>query len=372
MKDAPRVYILVSNDLSSEQRMHKTALHLHTLGYDVTLIGRLRHHSEDLQYQPYKTKRIALSAEKGMHMYLSLCWRFFRLLKYEKPTIVISVDVDTILSSTIAKRLGYIKKLIYDSHEYFTEVPELQNKPLKKWTWKFIEKICVPYADECVTVNESLARILGSLHHRIFEYIWNAPLSKEKVRSQKPAYQDKFILYQGAVNEGRGLLEMIAAMPLIDKDLSLWIVGTGDLFDQVRKEAEASPVSERIKIFGFIDPSTLHEFSSSAFLGINLLEERSLNYYYSLANKFFDYIHAGVPSIHMAFPEYEARISEFPVGITIEDLTPSTISKAVNDLYHDSNKYNQIKDACKKAAQIWTWQNEAPKWSSILKKHKTY
>ena len=101
------------------------------------------------------------------------------------------------------------------------------------------------------------------------------------------------ITYQGALNEGRGLEHAIAAMQRIP-DFTLRLIGEGDLSQQLRGQARDLQLASRVEFVGFILPENLRDMTSDAMVGLNLLDERSKSYYFSLANKFFDYMHAVV------------------------------------------------------------------------------
>jgi glycosyltransferase involved in cell wall biosynthesis len=103
----------------------------------------------------------------------------------------------------------------------------------------------------------------------------------------------------------------------------------------------------------------LKKLSQQAFLGINLLENLGLNYYYSLANKFFDYLHAQVPSVNPAFPEYLNLLSAYETGIAVADLTPVNIAKNIQYLLDNPNKYAELQAECRRASLDLNWENEA-------------
>jgi glycosyltransferase involved in cell wall biosynthesis len=366
LQQSKSVYILVSNDLTSDQRMHRTATYLLSLGYDVTLVGRI-HGKPTLSPQfPFKTIRIQTSLRKGIGMYTELAYKMSKLVINDKPDIIISVDLDTIIAGAIAKILNITEKLIWDSHELFTDVPELVHKPIKRFVWEIIGKLSVRWADACVTVNGSLAQILSKKYKKTFTSIWNAPFMEPKQQEETISCQKQYILYQGAVNKGRGLKQVIDSMPFIDEKLDLLIIGHGDEIDYIKTLAIQSSCKSRIKVLGFMDPNQLKSYTNRAYIGINLLEDNSKSYYYSLANKFFDYVHAGVPAVHMHFPEYVTLNKIHQVGLTIKTLSTQEISTSINLLCQNNDLYFKIKENCYKAASEWCWQEESKKWNQLL------
>jgi len=97
------------------------------------------------------------------------------------------------------------------------------------------------------------------------------------------------------------------------------------------------------------------------------LEGSSLNYYYSLANKFFDYIHAGVPSINMNFPEYKQIMARYDVGYLIEKLDEKAIANTILGALKNETELQTKRKNCLSAAAAYNWQHEESKLQNIMK-----
>jgi glycosyltransferase involved in cell wall biosynthesis len=156
------------------------------------------------------------------------------------------------------------------------------------------------------------------------------------------------------------LEESIFAMKYLD-GAELWICGDGDLSVKLRGLVQKIEVSERVKFLGQLPPDELAKLTARADLGLNLLENKGLNYYYSLANKAFDYVQAGLPSLNMAFPEYVRLNLEFGVFHLIQALDPVEIAAAVTHLRSDKNAYEMLAKKCREAASTLNWQEESKK-----------
>ncbi|MEN9611669.1 MAG: hypothetical protein RLZZ628_2483, partial [Bacteroidota bacterium] len=165
-------------------------------------------------------------------------------------------------------------------------------------------------------------------------------------------------LYQGALNAGRGLETAMEAMLQIEGAI-LWLAGEGDLSQLLRQQVENQQLTHKVKFLGFIAPKDLPQLTAQATIGLNLLDNKSLSYYYSLANKFFDYMQYGVPQITMRFPEYEQICSNYPVAELVEDLSVPALVHAIRHLLEDDNYHNQLKINALNAAQIFNWENES-------------
>ena len=116
---------------------------------------------------------------------------------------------------------------------------------------------------------------------------------------------------------------------------------------------------------GMLPPAELPLYAAKAMVGVNLVEAKGLNQYYSLANKFFDYIHAGLPQVCMNYPEYKRINDTFQVALLINDLKPETIARAINNLLTNDVLSNQLQENCLKARAIFNWQQEEKKLLDI-------
>ena len=345
----------VTNDLNQDQRMRKVCTSLYEAGYQVTLVGRSKRTSADLLPQAYRQVRLEVTPESGPRFYYNFNSKLEALLQEQKPHIIYSADTDTLLACGRAKK-QLRSKLILDAHEYFVEVPELQSRPLKKLLWRAVEKRYIPTADACITVSSSLAEVLGYRDGREYTVVRNVPLLG--TTSQRPPRSEKKImLYQGVLNKGRGLEQAIDSMALLDDpSLELHIVGGGDLEQELRTRAAATDYRDKIVFRGWLHGTALRQATGEAWLGLNLLAVGSLNYKYSLANKFFDYMHAHVPSVNMSLPEYQTILQRHKVGIMCEKLSAESLAHAVREV--SDRKHRAMVAACTAAAEEYNWQQE--------------
>ena len=351
-----KIFFTVTNDLNYDQRMIRICSSLARNSWDVTLIGRKKNNSQPLENQPFKQKRLTVFFQKGPLFYFEFNLRlFFYLLK--KSDLICSIDLDTLPSGYFASKMAN-KQLIFDAHEYFQEVPEVVNRPFIQKIWKAIANTFIPKVNGAYTVCESLKNIFSKKYNINFEVIRNLPFSKNN-NSKNKRSQKKIILYQGALNDGRGLEEMIEVMPLLE-NCELWLAGEGDLSKVLREQTTKIGVEDRVKFLGMILPEQLPQITAKADIGLNLLKNKGLNYYYSLANKTFDYIQAGIPAIHMDFPEYRIINEKYKIGVLIPDLNQETILAAVSKLIEEDH-YELIQKNCSAAAKELTWENEEKK-----------
>ncbi|MBK9736272.1 MAG: glycosyltransferase [Saprospiraceae bacterium] len=361
------IYFAVTNDLNQDQRMHRICASFNKFGYKVILVGRANKKSSPLFQFPFTQKRLDCWFQKGVLFYAEYNIRLFFFLLLKQTDIIYSVDLDTIPAAGLIKLLKR-NTLLFDAHEYFSETPELIHRKNIKKCWKIIGDMFVPMADHFITVNESLAELLGTHYGKKFVCIYNVP--SNLIDGSLPYKAEKpYILYQGMLNEGRGIAELIDAMDLI-KGLDLYIIGEGDLSKNLRTRSTKGPSASKIHFLGWQSPDEMKKYTLGATLGINLLENTSLSYYYSLANKFFDYMHAGVPSVNMDFPEYHKIIEQYPIGILISGLDKNNIAMHINQMMSDPATLNAMKQHCLTAKTFYNWEKEEIKLFELLNENK--
>lgn len=354
-----RIICTVSNDLTYDQRMIRICGTLAEAGYDVTLVGRELPKSRPLQSQPFAQKRLTLLFNKGKFFYLALNIRLFFLLLFSKFDIVYSVDLDTLLAGRFASALRR-KNCVFDAHEYFTEVPELATRPVSKSVWEIAARLTIPGLSYAITVCGSLAEVFEKRYGVHFEVIRNVPKSHPPMLNSEKTESPFVLIYQGVLNDGRGLEECIIAMKQLP-DTQLWICGEGDLSEELRQLAEVNGLSSYVKFWGKLPPDELAKLTAQAQLGLNLLKNKGLNYYFSLANKSFDYIQAGLPSLGMKFPEYQLLNEKYDVFQLIDELEPDVIAAAIKQLQSEKQHYELLADNCRTAAKQLNWELESKK-----------
>lgn len=356
-----RIVFLLSNDITYDQRVFRIATTLEQRGAEVTVIGRLLPHSISVDWPNIKTQRFELSAQSGPLMYAQLNRKLARVGRSQKWDIVVSNDFDTLLAGY---RIASKSKAawILDAHEHFIEVPELQGRNAKRYIWHALGLWAAKRLDAAYTVSDSLSRLLSLTYDIEFLTIENRPIYKEvEILNDKP---QKKILYQGALNRGRGLDTAVLAM----RDLphcKLQFAGAGDITDELKALVRRYALEERVNFLGRISPRALDEVTASAWLGINLLEGGSLNYYYSLANKFFDYAQLGVPSLNSNFPEYKKYIDTYHSGLLLDSVTPYDFKHAVYGLLEDDEHYSRLRDGALQMKEDCHWASQENKLCSI-------
>ncbi len=356
-----KIIISVSNDLVSDQRVHKVALTLQNNGYNVVLVGRKLRDSMPV-FRNYDTKRFRLIFNKGFLFYACLNISLFFYLLFKKSNILLSNDLDTLPANFFVSKLKNIP-LVYDSHELFTEVPELNNRKFVKRFWIITERIILPKIKFSYTVCDSLSRIYFEKYGLKMATIRNVPYYTKT--NNKKNNSIKKIIYQGALNIDRGLEEIIEAMQYLDNCV-LQIVGSGDIENELKKLVTQTNTEKKVLFSGRIPFEKLKKITSQADIGISFEQNTNLNYYYSLPNKIFDYIHAGVPVLASDFPEIKNIINKYKVGTIITDYNPISLSSKIKEIIKNEKQLTEWKINSCKAAKELCWQNEEKKLLKIF------
>lgn len=350
-----RVVFTVTNDLTYDQRMHRICGAMAANGYTVTLVGRWLPTSIPLDHQPYEQIRFRLPFRKGFAFYAVYNIRVFLYLLFARYDGVCSIDLDSLPAGCLATLLRG-KKRVFDAHEYFTEVPEVVNRPLVKTFWALVARVFLPFYRYAYTVGPGLAGLFRTIYGLEFSVVRNVPNYLQASPKAEPT-DKKILLYQGALNEGRGIETLLSAMQQLP-DFQLVLAGEGDLSLQLRQMAEWLKVEDRVTFLGFVKPDALKAWTQKAWLSLNLLENKGLSYYYSLANKFFDSVQAGVPVLTMDFPEYHALNQEFEVAVLLPELNVDLVVAAIRDVAQNEERYAYLSENCLKAARFWNWEQD--------------
>jgi glycosyltransferase involved in cell wall biosynthesis len=335
--------------------MNRICTSLAENGYAVTLVGRKLPASLPLKQEKYQQKRLKCFFTKGKLFYAEYNTRLFFFLLFHKMDAVCAIDLDTILPGLYISKWKKIPR-IYDAHELFTGLKEVSTRPLIKKVWIWVEKKAVPKFKLGYTVSESIAEEFNRRYKVRYEVIRN--ITRLREFTGQPAFE-KFLLYQGAVNEARAFEQLVPAMKSIASKLI--ICGDGNFMGQLRELISKNKVGDKVELKGMLFPDELWSISQTAAIGMGVAENTGINQYLALPNKFFDYIHAGLPQIAMNFPEYRKINEQFEVAVLLDDISSERIAEAVNNLLHNTVLYQKLRQNCLRARQVLNWQQEEKK-----------
>ena len=364
-----RITVSVTNDLVTDHRVHKVCTSLKNAGYEVTLIGRKLRKSPEVNRE-YKVRRMRLVFNRSFFFYAEYNIRLFFYLLFSRTDILLSNDTDTLVSNFLASKIR-CKPLVFDAHEMFPEVPELVNRGFVKQFWTKIENWIFPKLKHSYTVCQSIADIYKDKYSIEMKVVRNIPFAiTENITSDNsikeknefkgknelfPEHNDRYILlYQGAVNLGRGIEWVINTMPFLDEYV-FYIAGDGDKMQEMQKQVTEMGISDRVKFLGRIPFEKLPAYTACADIGISLLENRGLNYFYSLPNRIFDFIRKNIPILATDFPEIRKIIEHYQIGELVDDYSPAHLAATIRRM----TAKGKNPEGFAKANTELTWENEA-------------
>ena len=361
-----KITVSVTNDLVTDQRVHKVCTSLTQNGYEVKLIGRRLKNSKPIK-RLYKTVRMNLLFSRSFLFYAEYNISLFFYLLFQKTDIYLSNDTDTLLANYLASIIRR-KPLIFDSHEIFTETPEVTDRAFVKKVWTTIENFIFPRLKNSYTVCESIASYYNEKYKINMQVVRNIPLKKSTYvrpfsrKSPIDSKGKKVILYQGAVNAGRGIEWMIEAMKYLN-DFIFYVVGDGDKLKELKEKAKKMQLTDKVVFTGKVPFEQLSDYTFKADIGINLLENWGLSYYYSLPNRIFDYIQEGVPILASDFPEIRKIILDYKIGMLIHNLDPQHIASTIKQMALKGRNRNNFA----KANAELCWENEEVALLKVIK-----
>lgn len=369
-----KVIVSVINDLVTDQRVARTCSVLQEMNYEVLLVGREQKKSQPLPSRDYECKRMKLLFEQGPQFYLFFNIRLFFVLLFTKADLLFSNDLDTLLPNYLVSKLKGIP-LVYDSHEIFCEVPELQASPAKKRIWERLESSIVPKLKYCITVNQSIATYFTNRYQAPFIFVRNIPDYKtiEKLKSRADLdlpVGKKIIILQGAgINVQRGAEELVESFNYLDDNYLLLIVGSGDVIGQLKENVIRFHMQNKVKFVDKIPALELRHYTANSNLGVTIDKDTNMNYHFSLPNKVFDYMHAGIPVLASRLPEIELVVKGSQIGTFIDHHDPKHIAERI-DSFLESDEYLVCKSNTHIAAAQFNWQSEKQKLAKLLSEVK--
>lgn len=360
-----RAIVSVINDLVTDQRVNKSCLALQKAGYEVLLVGRKQRKSPPMDERPYASHRMKLLFEKGPLFYAEYNIRLFFFLLFHRANLLLSNDLDTILPTYFISRLKG-SRMVFDSHEYFTETPELVGRPKVQKVWKKIEGFVVPKLPEMITVCDSIADLFREKYGVKCHVIRNIPPRKalppkgDKLALGLPTDKHLLILQGSGINIQRGAEELVQSMQFLD-DCFLMIIGGGDVLPILKQMVEKLNITDRVHFFPRMPYQQMMAYTQLAELGFCLDKNTNLNYRFSLPNKLFDFIQAGVPIVASHLTEIEKIIRKYDIGIFIGNHEPETIASTIREALSDGERRKRWQQNLAIAAAELCWENEEKK-----------
>jgi len=305
--------------------------------------------------------------------YLKFIWHIKVKLITTKASIIFAEDIYTLPFAVIFGKLKRAK-IYYDSRELFGYLAGLKDKKIKQAFWKWIEKIFIKRTDYVMVTGpmdgEFLKKEYGInnliLLRNLPRYYkpelkldlhFHLQIEKSQLKADEPKAQKKIILYQGVLLKGRGIEKIFSVLNELP-DCVFVIAGGGEYEDHYRKLAEEMKVSDRVFFLGKITQEDLPKITSAVDVGVSLIENVSISYYYALPNKLFEYIMADVPVIVSNLPQMKDIVDKYDVGYAVEFDNKDELISAIKKLTENESLRESKKQNCHIASQELNWEKE--------------
>lgn len=292
---------------------------------------------------------------------LSIILKMIVMGRKRKYDLYHSNDLNTLPQGYICAKWRFKRKaLIYDSHEVQTSRTGYNN-PI----YGLLEKHLINRIDSMIVENHTRAKYNEDLYGFYPNVVHNYPFKQtgqiyEKINLHKminvPS-DEKILLYQGGIQEGRGLDKLIQASPQFNEGILVFI-GDGKIKPKLEKMVKEMGLSEKVKFIPKVPLNDLPKYTRNAYLGFQVLNNICFNHYSASSNKLFEYMMAGVPVVACNFPEIKRVVEGEKTGICIDSHDPNQIAYAVNLLLEDETLYKKLSDNSKRASSLYNWELE--------------
>lgn len=363
-----RIIVSVISDLVTDQRVQKECNTLHKMGYEVLLIGRKSNNNFGLDKLPYRTIRFPNPFRRGPLMYLYFNKRLFFFLLFNKADILWSNDLDTLLPNFLIARLKG-RKLIYDSHEYFTMSVY---KPFSRKIWHALERYIFPKLKNVITVNESIKDVYEKEYGVPVTILRNVPYKNDITYGEKPEIPKgkKILIIQGmGINEHRGAEEAVEMMQYLPDEFILYFIGKGTVIDKLRQMVKSLKLEKKVVFIGVLPYLEVMGYTRQSFLGlifekIDFTDEHN----FALPNRFFDYIKAGIPVLSSKGVELKSVIDKYDIGGFVDKVEPVHLAERVKEIAGNEDIYSKWKQNTLMAREELCWEKEEEKLIKFMER----
>jgi glycosyltransferase involved in cell wall biosynthesis len=361
-----KVISIVLNNFTNDSRVLKEAISLKNAGYDVRVVALYEKPLNEFdEIQGISVHRIKLQTRKWsknkliqLIKYLEFVYKVIK--KYKKVDIIHCNDLNTLPIGVLVKKFFNKNiKIIYDAHEYETEINGL--KGIQKKLLKLLEKTLIKYADKIITVSNTIAGEYARLY-KIEKpaLVLNTPpynkIEKKNLFREKFGIKDNqtIFLYQGGLSKGRGIEIILDAFKNIkDKNAVIVLMGYGVLENLIKNESKKY---NNIYFHPAVSPDVLLDYTSSADFGILFYENNCLNHYYCSPNKMFEYLMAEIPVIVSNLYEMKRLVENHAIGVVAEENTSKGLKEAIEKALLLDKEV--LQKNIRNAKEIYNWDEQ--------------
>lgn len=331
-------------------------------GYDVTVISFNWFSEEITNEKKYIVHEISRK-QGSLFFYLSFILKLFFSISKTKAHIYFAEDIYTLPLIVFWGKLRKAK-IFYNSREIYAFIGGLRNRPILQKFITSIEKYFIQKVDLVLTTGEMDTEFLKNFYHlNNVITVRNIPLYQSPTfnfdfrKKYNIPNEKKILLYQGILIDGRGIAIVIRALQKIQNAVFI-LLGDGSEKVKYINLAKKLNVNDKVFFAGSISQNELINYTSSADIGLALIENISISYYHALPNKLFEYIMAKVPVISCNLPQMKNIVEKYKVGKVINLENENEVVQTIQEMINNENQLIEFKKNCEAAAKELNWQKE--------------
>lgn len=282
-----------------------------------------------------------------------------RLTEFE-PNLVIFHDYFTSkLAFDLSEKFG--AKTLFDVHEHATSQYSKQAGWLKFVSplVRDIEEDAAKKSDAIITVGEEIQKLLGQQYGQWEKTHVVRSVSEFSDQSFRPSSYPLKLLYSGAISPERGLTELVQSMVQLQDRFTLTIKGpvTDPKFEvSLRELVSYLNLGETVKLELPCEYQDIVRHANTHDIGVFVQPDSSKHKIYTLPNKFFSYIAAGLALCVSDYPELARIARQWGFAILVNNCSPESIATALGEL--STTRVDELKKMALTAARELNWQKE--------------
>jgi glycosyltransferase involved in cell wall biosynthesis len=343
------VVMLVRNAYTHDTRVEKEARTLTGAGYRVTIVADGAHGLPERETRPEADViRVARSGRRlpGVRFVVHQAL-LARVLRDLRPDVLHAHDSNALVPVGLAARaLGV--PYVYDAHDLWLGRPRRERSriyfAINQLYYTLVERLFVRPAAATLTVSapiaEHLARRYGLPEVVLVPNYPEPPgtIDRRDIRALPGAEAldatTPLVLYVGGLMGGRGLEQLVDAMAHVER-AELVLLGDGVLAKPLQQRAARGGFAERLHVVTPVPPADVIDVAASADVGVSPIVPSCLNYRYSLPNKLFQYMAAGLPVVASDFPQVREIVEGAGCGLVVDTRDPAEIAGAIDRILAD-------------------------------------
>lgn len=363
-----RVCMVVFGDLPYDFRVYREAAALREAGHSLSLVA------SDFGSRPlpdvwndFEIRWVEIDRAASLRRSYPAFWQqATALARQAQAQVYHAHDLDSLWPAARAAAT-HGARLVYDSHELFCEQSSLVGRPAVAGFWRLLERWLIRRVDRVLTVSPTIAQRLQA-RYRLPTPVavvrnlppYREPLPGGRLRQMLGLVGDTepLALYQGGFLTDNGLSEQIDAMRQIAVG-RLVLLGSGPTESVLRQQVAASGLQDRVRFLARVPFPELHELTCGADVGLCVIKPTGRSFLWSMPNKLFEYLMAGLPVVAGDTPEIRRVIEDTGAGVLVDPTDPGALGAVLEPLLADAERRQALRHAALEGARRYCWEQEA-------------